>query len=70
MAPGVAGDNALPTTAVAALIQHNTSGIISRKGEGIDTPIGMEGKKYATWDSPIEVAMIPGYSGRGRRRLQ
>ena len=25
MAPGVAGDNALPTTAVAALIQHNTS---------------------------------------------
>ena len=54
----MAGDNALPTTAVAALIQHNTSGIISRKGEGIDTPKGMEGKKYATWDSPIEVAMI------------
>ena len=58
MAPGVAGDNALPTTAVAALIQHNTSGIISRKGEGMDTPRGMEGKKYATWDGPIEVAMI------------
>ena len=32
MAPGVAGDNALPNTAVAALIQHNPSGIISRKG--------------------------------------
>lgn len=58
MAPGVAGDNALPTTAVAALIQHNTSGIISRKGEGMDTAKGMEGKKYATWDGPIEVAMI------------
>ena len=58
MAPGVAGDNALPTTAVAALIQHNTSGIISRKGEGMDTPKGMEGKNYATWDGPIEVAMI------------
>ena len=58
MAPGVAGDDALPTTAVAALIQHNTSGIISRKGEGMDTPKGMEGKKYATWDSPSEVAMI------------
>lgn len=58
MPPGVAGDNALPTTAVAALIQHNTSGIISRKGEGMDTPKGMEGKKYATWDGPIEVAMI------------
>ena len=58
MAPGVAGDNALPVTAVAALIQHNTSGIVSRKGEGMDRPKGMEGKKYATWDGPIEVAMI------------
>ena len=58
MAPGVAGDNALPNTAVAALIQHNTSGIISRKGEGLDTPKGLEGKKYATWDGPIEKAMV------------
>ena len=44
MAPGVAGDNALPNTAVAALIQHNTSGIISRKGEGIEHPKGLERK--------------------------
>ena len=58
MAPGVVGDNALPTTAVAALIQHNTSGIVSRKGEGMDRPRGLEGHKYATWDTPIELAMI------------
>ena len=58
MAPGVAGDNALPNTAVAALIQHNTSGIISRKGEGMERPKGLEGKKYATWDAPIEKAMM------------
>lgn len=58
MAPGVAGENALPTTAVAVLVQHNTSGIISRKGEGMDTPKGMEGKKYATWDAPVEKAMV------------
>lgn len=58
MAPGVAGENALPTTAVAALIQHNTSGIVSRKGEGMDTPRGLEGKKYATWDSPVEKATL------------
>lgn len=58
MAPGVAGENALPTTAVATLIQHNTSGIISRKGEGMNTPKGMEGKKYATWDAPVEKAMV------------
>lgn len=58
MAPGVAGDNALPNTAVAALIQHNTSGIVSRAGEGMDRPKGMEGRKYATWDLPVEKAMV------------
>ena len=58
MAPGVVGEDALPTTAVAAVVHHNTSGIISRKGEGMDTPKGLEGKKYATWDAPIEKAMM------------
>lgn len=58
MAPALVGENALPITAVAAVIQHNTSGIISRKGEGMDSPKGLEGKKYATWDSPVEKAMI------------
>ena len=45
-------------TAVAALLQHNTSGVISRKGEGAHTPAGLEGMKYSTWNSPIELAMI------------
>ena len=58
MAPGVTGENALPNTAIAAVVQHNTSGIISRKGEGMDSPKGLEGKKYATWDAPIEKAMM------------
>lgn len=58
MAPGVSGEDALPITAVAALVQHNTSGIVSRKGEGMDRPKGLEGKKYATWDAPIEKAML------------
>lgn len=48
----------LGITAVAALIQHNTSGIISRAGEGIDRPKGLEGKTYSTWESPIEMAMM------------
>lgn len=58
LAPAFSGENRLPVTAVAAVIQHNTSGIISRKGEGMDRPKGMEGKKYATWDLPIEKATI------------
>lgn len=58
MATALIGDDALPITAVAAVIQHNTSGIISRKGEGMDIPNGLEGHKYATWDSPVEKATI------------
>lgn len=58
LAPAFAGENAVPVTAVAAIIQHNTSGIISRKGEGMDTPKGLEGKKYATWDMEVEKETI------------
>ena len=58
LAPALAGDSALPVTAVASVIQHNTSGIISRKGEGMDRPKGMENHKYATWNGGIELATI------------
>ena len=58
MAPALVGESALPITAVAAVVQHNTSGIISRSGEGMDTPKGLEGKKYATWDLPVEKATV------------
>ena len=58
LAPAFAGDSPMPVTAVAALIQHNTSGIVSRAGEGMDTPKGLECKKYATWDLDVEKATI------------
>lgn len=58
MTAAISGDDPLPITAVAAMIQHNTSGIISRKGEGMDRPKGMEGHTYATWNSPIELGTI------------
>lgn len=58
MAPALIGDDALPITAVAAVIQHDTSGIISRAGEGMDRPKGLEGHKYATWDMEVEKAML------------
>ena len=59
MAALVAGkEKSVPITAVAGIIQHNTSGIMSRAGEGITTPAGMEGKKYATWEWEIEHNII------------
>lgn len=48
----------LAVTAVAGLIQHNTSGIISRAGEGLENPKGLEGHTYSTWESPTELAML------------
>ena len=58
MAAAISGDNALPITAVAAVIQHNTSGIISRAGEGMDVPKGLENHSYATWNGAIELATL------------
>lgn len=58
MAAALDQEDALGITAVAAMIQHNTSGILSRAGDGIDSPKGLEGKVYSTWESPIELAMI------------
>lgn len=58
LASAFIGDSPMPVTTIASVIQHNTSGIISRKGEGMDTPKGMEGHTYATWNGPIELATI------------
>ncbi len=58
MADALSGESPLPITAVAAVVQHNTSGIVSRKGEGMDRPSGLEGHKYATWEWPVEQATV------------
>ena len=58
MASYVSGSDALPVTAVAAIIQHNTSGIISMKDRGITSPAKMAGHTYATWEMPIEQGVI------------
>lgn len=58
LAAGFTSDTPMQVTAVAAILQHNTSCIISKKGEGMDTPKGLEGKTFLTWESPIELAMM------------
>lgn len=58
MAAYVSGDDKLPVTAIAAIIQHNTSGIISMKDKGITSPAKMAGHTYATWEMPIEQGVI------------
>ncbi len=58
IAAAYTSDAPLPVTNVAAIINHNTSGIISRKDKGIDSFAKLEGHTYATWDSPIEQNVI------------
>lgn len=38
LADALSGEAPMPVTAVAAVLQHNTAGIISRKGEGMGPP--------------------------------
>lgn len=58
LAFALTADEPLSVTAVAAIIDHNTSGILSMKEKGIDSFKAMEGKSYATWDSPFEQAVL------------
>ncbi len=48
----------LPIRAIATIIQHNTSGFVSLKSAGINTPKDFEGKVYAGWQAPSEEAVI------------
>ena len=58
MAASLDLEKPLGVTAVAAILQHNTSGILSRAGDGITSAKGLENRVYSTWDSPIELAML------------
>ena len=48
----------IPVVSVAAVIQHNSSGFISLKERGINSPVDFEGKSYGGWGSPVEEATI------------
>ncbi len=48
----------IPLTAVAAVIQENTSGFASRKAAGLTRPRDFEGKRYGGWGSPMEEALL------------
>jgi len=51
-------DKPLPVKAIAAVIQHNTSGFASKKASNIVTPKDFEGKTYGGWGSPVEPATL------------
>lgn len=54
----VARTMGVPVKALAAVIQHNTSGFASPVEKEIKSPKDFEGRKYGGWGSPAEEAMI------------
>ena len=51
-------DAPLPIKAIAAIIQHNTSGFASPASKNIKSPKDFEGKRYGGWGSPSEEATL------------
>lgn len=58
LAAALSSDTPLEVSAVAAILQHNTSGLIFRKGEAQNGAKSLENKTYSTWNNPIEQAMV------------
>ena len=50
----------VPVVSIAAIIQHNTSALISLQDKGIRRPSDLEGKKYAAFGLPIEEQVLGG----------
>ncbi len=53
IAAGLALEDPMPMTAVAAVVNHNTTGILSLKEKNITSFKDLEGKNYGTWDIPV-----------------
>ncbi len=48
----------IPVVAIAALLQHNTSGFASAADRGIESPQDFEGHIYSGWGTELELAFI------------
>ena len=48
----------MPIVSIAAIIQHNTSGLASPVSKGIESPKDYVGKTYGGWGSPMHQAVI------------
>ncbi|MDR0386931.1 MAG: ABC transporter substrate-binding protein [Treponema sp.] len=59
LGPAIARDrDALPVTAVAAIISHNTSGIMALRESGIAGPGDLAGKRFASWETPLVTEVV------------
>ncbi|MEQ8200419.1 MAG: ABC transporter substrate-binding protein [Syntrophomonadaceae bacterium] len=54
----IARSEGIPVVALAAVIQHDTSGFASPVAKNIKTPKDFEGKTYGGWGAPSETAVL------------
>lgn len=47
-----------PIVAVATIVQHNNAGLLSLKSLGATTPKDLNGKRYSTWEDPVDDATV------------
>ncbi len=53
-----ARSESIPVVSIAAVIQHNTSGFASLTSANIKSPADFIDKRYGSWDSPSEQAIL------------
>ncbi len=53
-----AREQGIPVVSIAAIIQNNTSSLISLGDEGIMRPLDLQGKTYGGWGGALETALI------------
>lgn len=61
-----ARSESIPLISIAAVIQHNTSGFASLQEAGITGPQDFMGKRYGSWDSPSEQAILKTIMGKAK----
>ncbi|MEZ5139085.1 MAG: ABC transporter permease subunit [Acidimicrobiales bacterium] len=60
----------LPVQSVAAILEHNTSSLVSLASDGIETPSDLEGATYEGYGGPLEQALIDAGDVRRRRPVE
>src|SRR5947209_17367258 len=57
---GIVADAAIgqPVVSIAAIIQHNTSALVTLAGSGLTQPRMLDGKTYGAFGAPYETAVV------------
>lgn len=58
-----------PIEAVAAIVPHNNAGLMSLASLGVKTPKDLHGKRYSTWEDPVDDATVAAVVGEPLNKI-